>query len=154
MECLSAVSASICGGLSRRYWKKGLGALTRGRGYGSEALKRVVRFGFEQADLASIAAEVMQGNAASEAASARWFWESRKVSRPRPVQRRAGMSAFASHEYEDFRLLMPLYVCRIWQGRAVAREGQELAWVRPQKMRSYPMPPADEPLVAMLCDLL
>ena len=61
---------------------------------------------------------------------------------------------FASHEYEDFRLLMPLYVCRIWQGRPVAREGQELAWVRPQKMRSYPMPPADEPLVAMLCDLL
>ena len=61
---------------------------------------------------------------------------------------------FASHEYEDFRLLMPLYVCRIWQGRPVAREGQELAWVRPQKMRCYPMPPADEPLVAMLCDLL
>ena len=61
---------------------------------------------------------------------------------------------FASHAYEDFRLLMLLYVCRIWQGRPVAQEGQELAWVRPQKMRSYPMPPADEPLVAMLCDLL
>lgn len=61
---------------------------------------------------------------------------------------------FASHEYEDFRLLMPLYVCRVWQGTPSAREGQELSWVRPVRMRDYPMPPADEPLVAMLCDLL
>ncbi len=61
---------------------------------------------------------------------------------------------FASHEYEDFRLLMPLYVCRVWQGTPRAREGQELSWVRPQRMRDYPMPPADIPLVAMLCDLI
>ena len=61
---------------------------------------------------------------------------------------------FASHEYEDFRLLMPLYVCRVWKGTPQAQEGQELAWVRPQRMRDYPMPPADEPLIALLCDLL
>tara|TARA_Y100001934_G_scaffold49619_1_gene60326 strand:- start:34055 stop:35023 length:969 start_codon:yes stop_codon:yes gene_type:complete len=61
---------------------------------------------------------------------------------------------FASHEYEDFRLLMPLYVCRVWKGTPQAQEGQELAWVRPQRMRDYPMPPADAPLIALLCDLL
>ena len=61
---------------------------------------------------------------------------------------------FASHEYEDFHLLMPLYVCRIWHGTPEPKEGQKLSWVRPVRMREYPMPPADEPLVAMLCDLL
>ncbi len=61
---------------------------------------------------------------------------------------------FASHAYETFHLLMPLYVCRVWKGTAAAREGQELAWVRPVKMGDYPMPPADKPLVAMLRDLL
>lgn len=61
---------------------------------------------------------------------------------------------FASHAYEDAHLLMPLYVCRIWQGRPEAREGQDLAWVRPRDMGRYPMPPADVPLVAMLRDLL
>jgi len=61
---------------------------------------------------------------------------------------------FASHSYEDFHLIMPLYVCRRWQGMVTALEGQELAWVRPVRMNQYPMPPADEPLVAMLCDLL
>jgi len=61
---------------------------------------------------------------------------------------------FASHAYETFHLLMPLYVCRVWQGTVVAREGQELAWVRPLRMGDYPMPPADKPLVAMLRDLL
>ncbi|HWK47137.1 MAG TPA: (deoxy)nucleoside triphosphate pyrophosphohydrolase [Stellaceae bacterium] len=61
---------------------------------------------------------------------------------------------FASHGYERFHLLMPLYVCRKWQGIPVAREGQVLAWVRPQRMDDYPMPPADKPLVAMLRDLL
>ena len=61
---------------------------------------------------------------------------------------------FASHVYDDFHLLMPLYVCRKWEGFVTAREGQELAWVRPIRMNQYPMPPADEPLVAMLCDLL
>ena len=49
---------------------------------------------------------------------------------------------------------MPLYVCRVWKGTPQAQEGQELAWVRPQRMRDYPMPPADEPLIALLCDLL
>ena len=61
---------------------------------------------------------------------------------------------FASHAYADFHLLMPLYVCRVWQGVARACEGQEIAWVRPARLRDYPMPPADEPLVAMLQDLL
>ena len=61
---------------------------------------------------------------------------------------------FASHRYERFHLLMPLYVCRRWTGTIMAREGQRLAWVRPQKLDHYPMPPADKPLVAMLRDLL
>ena len=61
---------------------------------------------------------------------------------------------FASHAYEDFHLLMPLYVCRVWKGIPVAQEGQKLAWVRPNQMKDYPMPPADKPLVAMLRDLL
>ncbi|KAB2849498.1 MAG: (deoxy)nucleoside triphosphate pyrophosphohydrolase [Hyphomicrobiaceae bacterium] len=61
---------------------------------------------------------------------------------------------FASHAYEGFHLLMPLYVCRRWQGEVIAREGQELAWVRPVRMGDYAMPPADEPLRAMLRDLL
>lgn len=62
--------------------------------------------------------------------------------------------AFASHAYEDFHLLMPLYVCRRWQGQPVAREGQAMKWVRPLQMRDLPMPPADVPLVAALRDLL
>ncbi len=62
--------------------------------------------------------------------------------------------AFASHAYEDFHLIMPLYVCRVWHGSVTAREGQELAWVRPARLADYPMPPADQPLVAMLRDLL
>lgn len=61
---------------------------------------------------------------------------------------------FASHTYEDFHLLMPLYVCRKWQGTPVSKEHTGLKWVRPQKLRDYPMPPADEPLIAPLCDLL
>lgn len=61
---------------------------------------------------------------------------------------------FASHSYEDFHLLMPLYVCRKWQGEPQPREHMALKWVRPQKLRDYPMPPADEPLIAPLCDLL
>ncbi|WP_420548668.1 8-oxo-dGTP diphosphatase MutT [Curvivirga sp.] len=61
---------------------------------------------------------------------------------------------FASHEYDDFHLLMPLYVCRMWEGEPQSKEGQELAWVRPVKLRDYPMPPADIPLIAMLRDLL
>lgn len=61
---------------------------------------------------------------------------------------------FASHAYDDMHLLMPLYACRVWQGDPVPKEGQELAWVRPVKMKDYPMPPADVPLIAMLRDLL
>ncbi len=61
---------------------------------------------------------------------------------------------FASHRYETFHLLMPLYACRVWQGTPVAREGQRLAWVRVERMGEYPMPAADVPLVAMLRDLL
>ena len=62
--------------------------------------------------------------------------------------------AFASHAYPDIHLLMPLFACRVWQGTPVAQEGQRLAWVRPARLRDYPMPPADEPLVALLRDLL
>ena len=61
---------------------------------------------------------------------------------------------FASHDYADFHLLMALYVCRVWQGRPRAREGQELKWLRPREMADYDMPPADKPLVAMLRDFL
>ncbi|MCA3554992.1 8-oxo-dGTP diphosphatase MutT [Aestuariivirga sp.] len=61
---------------------------------------------------------------------------------------------FASHAYEDFHLLMPLYVCRRWQGQAVGAEGQALAWVRPRTLKDYPMPPADVPLIPHLVDLL
>ncbi len=61
---------------------------------------------------------------------------------------------FASHSYADFHLLMPLYVCRRWQGMVTPREGQRLTWVRPPRLEEYPMPPADKPLVAMLRDLL
>ena len=61
---------------------------------------------------------------------------------------------FASHAYPDFHLLMPLYVCRRWGGLPEGREGQPLRWVRPKRMRELPLPPADEPLVAHLIDLL
>ncbi len=61
---------------------------------------------------------------------------------------------FASHAYDDFHLLMPLYVCRRWEGAPAAREGQALKWVRPGKLRDWPMPPADEPLIPPLIDLL
>ena len=61
---------------------------------------------------------------------------------------------FASHAYPEFHLLMPLFVCRRWQGIAVPREGQRLQWVRPARLADYPKPPADKPLVAMLRGLL
>jgi 8-oxo-dGTP diphosphatase len=61
---------------------------------------------------------------------------------------------FASHSYETFHLLMPLFVCRRFTGSAVPREGQTLKWVRPRQMRDYPMPPADAPLIPFLVDLL
>jgi 8-oxo-dGTP diphosphatase len=62
--------------------------------------------------------------------------------------------AFASHGYERFHLLMPLFLCRRWQGVVTPMEGQALAWVRPQKLADYAMPPADVPLVALLRDFL
>ena len=62
--------------------------------------------------------------------------------------------SFSSHVYDDFHLLMPLYVCRVWKGMVNPREGQEIKWVRPVRLGDYPMPPADKPLVAMLRDLL
>ncbi|MBX6327807.1 MAG: (deoxy)nucleoside triphosphate pyrophosphohydrolase [Pseudolabrys sp.] len=61
---------------------------------------------------------------------------------------------FASHAYHDFHLLMPLYVCRRWEGIISAMEGQQLAWVRPNRLRDYDMPPADVPLIAHLVALL
>jgi 8-oxo-dGTP diphosphatase len=61
---------------------------------------------------------------------------------------------FASHTYPEFHLLMPLYVCRRWDGLVTAREGQSLTWARPNRLRDYPMPPADVPLVAHLTTLL
>ena len=61
---------------------------------------------------------------------------------------------FASHAYEDFHLLMPLYVCRKWEGKVTPVEGQALKWVMPMQLKEYPMPPADKPLIAMLRDCL
>lgn len=61
---------------------------------------------------------------------------------------------FASHAYDDFHLLMPLYVCRRYSGIPQPHDAQALKWVRPAKLRDYPMPPADEPLIAHLLDLL
>ena len=61
---------------------------------------------------------------------------------------------FASHDYTDFHLLMPLYVCRRWEGIVTPQEGQRLAWVRPNRLRDYQMPPADEPLISHLTTLL
>ena len=61
---------------------------------------------------------------------------------------------FASHAYEHFHLLMPLYACRRWTGFAQPLEGQRLKWVRPTELRNYPMPPADEPLIPALVELL
>jgi 8-oxo-dGTP diphosphatase len=61
---------------------------------------------------------------------------------------------FASHRYPEFHLLMPLYLCRRWRGTVAAHEGQELQWVRPEALATYAMPPADEPLKAVLPGLL
>lgn len=61
---------------------------------------------------------------------------------------------FATHSYADFHLLMPLYVCRRFEGLPRGLEGQEIKWVSPRKLRDYPMPPADEPLIPALIDLL
>jgi 8-oxo-dGTP diphosphatase len=61
---------------------------------------------------------------------------------------------FASHAYPDFHLLMPLYVCRRWEGQVQPLEGQKIVWVKPNKLRAYPMPPADEPLISHLTTLL
>lgn len=62
--------------------------------------------------------------------------------------------SFASHNYPDFHILMPLFVCRRWGGDPVAQEAQDLKWVRANRLREFPMPPADEPLISHLADLL
>ena len=62
--------------------------------------------------------------------------------------------SFASHSYDDFHLLMPLFACRKWEGIPQAREGQTLSWADPRKLRDYPMPPADIPLIPVLRDWL
>jgi len=61
---------------------------------------------------------------------------------------------FASHSYETFHLLMPLFICQRWEGEITPHEGQRLAWVRAGKLRDYPMPPADIPLIPILQDWL
>jgi 8-oxo-dGTP diphosphatase len=61
---------------------------------------------------------------------------------------------FASHAYEEFHLLMPLYVCRRWEGIVEAKEAQEIAWARPSQLKNYPMPPADKPLIPHIVDLV
>ena len=61
---------------------------------------------------------------------------------------------FASHAYDDFHLLMPLFVCRVWEGIVSPREGQECLWVYPRELYSYPMPPADVPLIPIIRELL
>jgi 8-oxo-dGTP diphosphatase len=61
---------------------------------------------------------------------------------------------FASHAYDGFHLLMPLYVCRVWRGEPQAREGQTLRWLHPRDLRDLPMPPADRPLIPVLEELL
>lgn len=62
--------------------------------------------------------------------------------------------SFASHTYDDFHLLMPLFVCRKWEGQLISAEHQEIKWVRANRLRDYEMPPADEPLIPALIDLL
>jgi 8-oxo-dGTP diphosphatase len=62
--------------------------------------------------------------------------------------------SFASHSYDTFHLLMPLYVCRKWEGVPVSAEGQQLKWVRANRLRDFDMPPADEPLIPALIELL
>lgn len=61
---------------------------------------------------------------------------------------------FASHRYEDFHLLMPVFACRKWDGVPLSQEGQTLSWVRPENLKDYPMPPADKPLIPVLRDWL
>ncbi|MGB0660496.1 MAG: 8-oxo-dGTP diphosphatase MutT [Mangrovicoccus sp.] len=62
--------------------------------------------------------------------------------------------SFASHGYPDFHLLMPVFVCRKWEGQPIGREGQALKWVRARELRDFPMPPADIPLIPVIRDLL
>ena len=70
------------------------------------------------------------------------------------MARRVAPLSFVSHSYEKFHLLMPLYVCRTWKGKVTSVEHQRLAWVEAGKLRDYPVPPADEPLISVLQDWL
>ncbi len=93
----------------------------------------------------------VEANETPEAALTRELREELGVE---PCERCLQPFAFASHAYEDFHLLMPLYVCRQWDGFARPLEGQKLAWAYPEALRDYPMPPADLPLVHELVDRL
>ena len=78
----------------------------------------------------------------------------KKLRRQRRLLAKIAPLTFASHAYEDFHLLMPLYVCRRWEGFVQPLEEQALKWVRPKDLRAYPMPPADAPLIPHLEELL
>ena len=86
-----------------------------------------------------------------EAALIRELWEEIGITVAEPC---LAPLTFASHGYRDMHLLMPLYICRRWEGIARAKEGQALRWLRPGDLRSLPMPPADAPLIPALVDLL
>lgn len=81
----------------------------------------------------------------------RELWEELSVRITKPC---LAPLSFASHDYEKFHILMPLFICRRWEGTPVAREAQEIRWVRANRLREFPMPPADEPLISHLADLL
>ena len=81
----------------------------------------------------------------------RELWEELALSVTKPC---LAPLTFASHDYRDFHILMPLFVCRRWEGTPVPRESQQLRWVRANRLRDFPMPPADEPLISHLADLL
>ena len=86
-----------------------------------------------------------------EDAVIRELWEELGVAVTKPC---LAPLTFASHDYREFHMLMPLFVCRRWTGAPVAREAQQLRWVRANRLRDFPMPPADEPLISHLADLL
>jgi 8-oxo-dGTP diphosphatase len=81
----------------------------------------------------------------------RELWEELSVKVTKPC---LAPLTFSSHDYLEFHILLSLFVCRRWEGRPTPREAQEIKWVRANRLRDYPMPPADEPLISHLADLL